>query len=110
MPVAPHLPNGGKVVGEGDSNIGQGTRPVPVAFRQSCRGGRHEAGMGAGTPRLFFEGQFWARSNTIPAYDVAPDGQRLLVVRTREQQQESSTQINVVLNWFEELKQRVPVN
>ena len=68
-----------------------------------------EPSFSAGIPRLLFEGQYWARANTIPAYGVAPDGQRLLMVRTREQQQKSSTQINVVLNWFEELKQRVPV-
>jgi len=42
-------------------------------------------------------------------YAVSPDGQRFLMVRAREQQQ-APTQINVVLNWFEELKQKVPVH
>ena len=44
-------------------------------------------------------------------YSVSPDGQRFLMVRAKEQQQQhtAATQINVVLNWFEELKQRVPV-
>ncbi len=40
-------------------------------------------------------------------YDVTPDGQRFVMVQARGQQEEA-TQINVVLNWFEELKQRVP--
>ena len=39
-------------------------------------------------------------------YDVSPDGQRFLIVQESEQQQ--ATPINVVLNWFEELKRRVP--
>ena len=42
-------------------------------------------------------------SYPFPNYDVSPDGQRFLMI-TRE----SKPQINVVLNWFEELKRRVP--
>ncbi len=59
----------------------------------------------AGKPRLLFE--------TTPAmaryFDVAPDGQRFLMVQAGEQQAEAN-QINVVLNWFEELKRLVPTN
>ena len=58
----------------------------------------------AGSPRVLFEGQFIGGSRT---YDVAPDGQRFLVVRPSEQEA-AATQINVVLNWFEELRRRVP--
>jgi hypothetical protein len=43
----------------------------------------------------------------MPNYDVSRDGQRLLMVKAAEQEQ-AATQINVVLNWFEELKRRVP--
>ena len=39
-------------------------------------------------------------------YDVAPDGQRLLIV-TREEAAPVS-QLDLVLNWFEELTARVP--
>ncbi len=45
-------------------------------------------------------------------YDVSPDGQRFLAVNTIPLQADgdvSPPQINVVLNWFEELKARVPV-
>jgi len=38
---------------------------------------------------------------------VSADGQRFLMVKETERAQ-STAQINVVLNWFEELKRRVP--
>ena len=40
-------------------------------------------------------------------YDVTSDGQRFVMIQVGEQDS-AATQINVVLNWFEELKQRVP--
>jgi len=45
-------------------------------------------------------------------YDISSDGRRLMVVlpeKEEEEPPESSTQIHVVVNWLEELKQRVPV-
>jgi hypothetical protein len=45
---------------------------------------------------------------TFPDYDVSPDGQRILMVKPSESAEAGPTQINVVLNWFEELKQIVP--
>ncbi len=56
----------------------------------------------AGTPRMVFGGQDFSYGG-----DVSPDGQRLLLIKPVEQQQ-AATQINIVLNWFEELKRRVP--
>jgi hypothetical protein len=44
---------------------------------------------------------------TTANYDVSPDGQRFLMLKGGEEQQ-AATQIHVVLNWFEELKRRVP--
>ena len=45
-------------------------------------------------------------------YDVMPDGRMLGVIRAGQVQSWGSTpqQIQVVLNWFEELKRRVPTN
>ena len=43
----------------------------------------------------------------MPNYDVSRDGQRFLILKATEQAP-PPTQINVVLNWFEELKRRVP--
>jgi serine/threonine-protein kinase len=62
----------------------------------------------AGKPRMLFEGQYELTTGTIPNYDVSPDGQRFLMLKPSEQAQAAPTQINVVLNWFEELKQKAP--
>jgi Tol biopolymer transport system component len=61
----------------------------------------------AGKPRMLFEGQYVPTPATFPNYDVSPDGQRFLMLKPIEQAV-GPTQINVVLNWFEELKRRVP--
>jgi serine/threonine-protein kinase len=58
----------------------------------------------AGSAAVLFEGNYYTAS-TGRQYDVAPDGQRVLMIR---QEQGGSGQINVVLNWFEELKRLVP--
>ena len=45
-------------------------------------------------------------------YDITPDGEQLVMVFPADQTQDgesSPSHINVVLNWFEELKARVPV-
>jgi hypothetical protein len=39
-------------------------------------------------------------------YDVAADGQRFLMIRPSDEEAKA-TQINVALNWAEELKRRV---
>ncbi len=61
----------------------------------------------AGKPRLLFDGAYVLSPVTLANYDVSPDGQRFLMLKGSEQAQ-ALTQINVVLNWFEELKRRVP--
>jgi serine/threonine-protein kinase len=61
----------------------------------------------AGTPQLLFEEQYVSRGGTR-SYDVARDGQRFLMIKPGEQDG-GATQINVVLNWHQELLQKVPV-
>jgi serine/threonine-protein kinase len=62
----------------------------------------------AGSPRLLFEGDYTTHNAPPePNYDVSPDGQRFLMFKAQEEQH-GLTQIHVVLNWFEELKRRVP--
>ncbi len=56
-------------------------------------------------PRLLFEGTYLQDAN-ITNYDVSPDGKRFVMIRPDEES--TSTQIHVVLNWFEELKRLVP--
>jgi Tol biopolymer transport system component len=61
-----------------------------------------------GKTRMLFEGEYVPTPATLSNYDVSPDGQRFLMLKPSEQEQTAPTQINVVLNWFEELKQKVP--
>jgi serine/threonine-protein kinase len=58
----------------------------------------------AETPRLLFEGSYVFRDGAS-AYDTSVDGEQFVMVKG----QGTSTQIHVTLNWFEELKERVPV-
>ena len=64
-----------------------------------------EPSLTIGSPKLLFERRFvkipWSRTN----YDVTRDGQRFIMVADA---QEPPEQINIVLNWFEELKRLVP--
>ena len=66
-----------------------------------------QPGFAAGKPRMLFEGRYESSPMAVDNYDVSPDGQRFLMVKASEQAQ-APTQINVVLNWFGELKQKVP--
>lgn len=56
---------------------------------------------------VFVGTSVWARF-VIPV-SCSADGQRFLMIRKSEQQT-GPIQINAVLNWFEELKHRVPAN
>ena len=68
----------------------------------------------AESPELLFVGRYHLDHTTlgVPNYDVSPDGQRLLMIKPGAATDESARapQINVVLNWFEELKRRVPTD
>jgi Tol biopolymer transport system component len=59
-----------------------------------------------GKPKMLFEGAYLSLLGTSPSYDVSPDGQRFLMLKGESTQ--SITQINIVQNWFEDLKRRVP--
>jgi len=61
----------------------------------------------AGPPRLLFEGAYQKGWDSRPAYDVTADGRRFLMVRTNDGNS-SPTGFQVVLEWFTELKRRVP--
>jgi Tol biopolymer transport system component len=67
-----------------------------------------QPGFTPGKPRLLFEGGYTPSTALSTNYDVSPDGQRFLMLKPVETQTSTPTQINVVLNWFEELKRRVP--
>jgi Tol biopolymer transport system component len=63
-----------------------------------------QSGFSAGSPKVLFQGPYQTLTASTPNYDVSADGQRFLMLEPTEQ----TAQINVVLNWFEELKQKVP--
>ena len=60
-----------------------------------------------GRPTLLFEGSYWGDTNGIASYDVSRDGQRFLMIDPGTSEA-PLMQPHVVVNWFEELKQRVP--
>ena len=62
-----------------------------------------EPELSLGTPVTLVEGQFWNIRGRA-GYDVAPDGRLMTISRGS-----ATLQINVVLNWAEELKALVPV-
>jgi Tol biopolymer transport system component len=56
-------------------------------------------------PRLLFEGSYRYNPTGVTSnYDITADGQQFVMVK------EERSQINVVLNWFEELNSLVPSN
>lgn len=59
----------------------------------------------AGKPELLFEGSFsYGYLDWSYSYDISPDGQRFVMVKKGD----TTVELNVVLNWFEELKRLVP--
>lgn len=70
-----------------------------------------QPGFSAGKPVMLFDREYAATEfpATGIAYDVSADGQRFLMVKESDASS-AQTQINVVLNWFEELRRRVPTN
>ena len=83
-----------------------------VAFTPQSR---LEFGNPVSVPRGGFLG---GPSNTIRNYDIMPDGEQFIAVfpsaaiagDQSEADETADEQINVVLNWFEELKRLVPTN
>lgn len=75
----------------------------------------------AGKPELLFKGKYVGPlpANGMP-WDIHPDGKRFLMMKENQVAEDKSKpeaaaapaprpKIHIVVNWFEELKQRVPV-
>jgi Tol biopolymer transport system component len=65
-----------------------------------------------GKPRVLFKGSFIGGYGETPSWDISPDGKRFLMMKESQPTPSASAgphKINIVLNWTEELKQRVPV-
>ncbi len=69
----------------------------------------YDSGFAPGKPRRLFEmqGRFATAHGPLRShsFDITPDGDFVMIQWAKP---EPITQIHVVLNWFEELKQRVP--
>lgn len=61
----------------------------------------------ADNPQMLFEGEFRWDECCGASFDISPDGQKFVMV---QQDGTGPSQINVVLNWFEELKRLVPTD
>jgi tRNA A-37 threonylcarbamoyl transferase component Bud32 len=68
---------------------------VPVETQRAFR---------AGTPRMWFAGEGYVG---LGNYDIAADGEHLLMLN-QENTAASPKELNVILNWSEELKRRAP--
>ena len=82
---------------------GQGIVAAPISYTPT---------LSVGTPQRLFEapGYLWAIVGR--SWDPDPSGERFLVIREpagTDATEPEARQIDVVLNWFEELKSRVPV-
>jgi len=77
----------------------QGNKMMAVSFRT----GR---GIQLGNKRKLFDGSF---GNALPnerTYDISPDGKHFLMILTGERKPAPTTYV-VVVNWFEELKEKL---
>jgi Tol biopolymer transport system component len=55
-----------------------------------------------GTPKMLFK----AGLSSLAGFDVTPDGQRFLMIKSEETEQ-AAVKVQVILNWFEEIKKSV---
>ena len=77
---------------------GQRLMAVPVDTR---------TGFVPGKPALLFEGRYFdAGGAGSPTYDVSPDGERFVMIRTNGEHA-AINQVNVVMGWSNELTRRV---
>jgi hypothetical protein len=68
-----------------------------------------EQGVVTAKPRELFEGQY-DRDAPFRSYDIHPDGKRFLMRKMSDQPPQPVRQIQLVQNWFEELKRLVPAS
>ena len=70
---------------------------VPIAGARSLT---------AGQPHVILKDYHGVNVESAVSYDIAPDGKSILVTQPKEGEG-TYQQINVVLNWFEEIKKTV---
>ena len=65
---------------------------------------RTQSGFNAGVSRILFEARY-VHDEYSSGYDISGDGGRFLMVKTPDES--APRQINVILNWFDEVRRRV---
>ena len=68
-----------------------------------------------GKPEMLFQKTYVPIQAAGPAWDISPDGKRFLMIKqpvstNAATSAEEPRRINIVVNWFEELKKRIPVD
>lgn len=64
-------------------------------------------------PKILFQSPYYTDPDGAISWDIHPDGNRFLMMKeitTESSKGTSRPRIHVVINWFEELKQQVPVD
>ena len=79
------------------------TKPLTTKEKKSGKWSPEE-------PRILFEGEQLLSPGNFPNYDVSPDGQRFLMLKTPTAAASAPPQIIVVQNWLEELRRLMPTN
>ena len=67
------------------------------------------ASLRVGTPERLLDFGYVGSSGNRRIYDVAPDGERFLMIAA-DPEESQPLRIDVVLNWDQELLERLPVN
>jgi serine/threonine-protein kinase len=60
----------------------------------------------AGEPQMFLKGYIGAQVESAVTFDVTPDGEHVLLTRPRDGE-ESYQKINIVMNWFSDVRNKV---
>ena len=77
----------------------------------SERAAARRIGLARETVRKMLRYRTWTNTDGLPQHDIAQDGRFLMTKPVVEPDSDAASppRINVVLNWFQELKERVPV-
>ena len=61
-----------------------------------------------GTPERLFDGDYLPATGTTRPWNLTPDGQRFVIIKADPRSAAAAPNIHVVLNWTQELRERVP--
>ncbi len=60
-------------------------------------------------PRKLFDGNYAGSLEGLQEFDVSADGKRFVMIKNLQDGASETRELRMILNWFEELKQKVPV-